>query len=380
MDKKILVINAHDINTGAGRSCLSTLQLLSKQGCQIVHVARFNGQIENHLEKIGIKTIYCDFPGWFPQMNSNGKKMNIIQRLRSILHSLRVNHSSLKIVCGQLKKMNFTPDLIYTNTILWYMGLFLSRKYKCPHYYHIREYGMDDFGMYFVLGRKMSSLLANIYTKKAFCISKGVQAAWKDFFGDKAILMYNGISVPKIAYCEHHYCRESFRIILVGRLSIEKGQRSVITQLPQIISKSSQNIVLDLYGTGSDENNLKQLVSDLSLNGIVNFCGFSENIDYSKYHLAVMSSKSEGFGRTTIEYMFNSVPVVGYKDGATPELIEDGLTGKLYSNDVEFVDIVCEAIANYSKFADYAKNAFANAVDHFSLDAYRENILKEFRN
>ena len=52
MDKKILVINAHDIDTGAGRSCLSTLQLLSKQGCQIVHVARFKGQIENHLEKI----------------------------------------------------------------------------------------------------------------------------------------------------------------------------------------------------------------------------------------------------------------------------------------------------------------------------------------
>lgn len=380
MKKNILVINAHDLDTGAGRSCAATLELLVKHGCRVIHIARFKGKMESYLEQFGIPTIYCDFPTWFPQLDSNGKKMNIIRRVRCTIHSLRVNHKSIRIIYSQLRERNFTPDLVYTNTILWYMGLFLAKKYKCQHFYHIREYGMEDFGMYFLLGRKLSSMLANRYTQKAFCISRGVLAAWKDFFGKKAILMYNGIKIPSVPYCDHQYNQEPFRMILVGRLSEEKGQKCVIRQLSQVLLKSSQNVLLDLYGTGVEENELKQLVSDLSLSKFVNFCGFSESIDYSKYHLAIMSSKSEGFGRTTIEYMFNSVPVVGYNGGATPELIEDGFTGRLYSSDDELVDIVCDAIENYSKYTVFARNAYSKAIEEYSMEAYSKNILKEFEN
>lgn len=378
MVKKILVVNAHDLDTGAGRSCVATLELLANHGYQIVHVACSKGKVESYLQELGIPTIYCDFPSWYPQVDSKGRKMNILHRIKYMIRSLIINHISIRIICRQLKERNFVPDLVYTNTMLWYMGLFLAKKYNCPHYFHVREYGFEDFRMYFVLGRKLSSMLANRYTQKAFCISKGVLDAWKDFFGDKAILMYNGIKNPNISYCKHRYIQMPFRVMIVGRLSEEKGQYGVIEQLPQILSKSFQTVVLDLYGAGVQEHELRQLVSDLSLNDHVNFCGFSENIDYSKYHLAIMPSRSEGFGRTTIEYMFNSVPVVGYRGGATPEFIEDGVSGRLYNNSEELIDIVCDAIKNYSKYSVFAKRAYDTAISKFSLEVYTKNILQEF--
>lgn len=380
MAKKILVINAHDLDTGAGRSCADTLVLLAEKGYQIIHVARFHGQIENLLARHGIPTFYCDFPAWYPQLDAYGKKMNLIRRTRYAFHSMKVLLKSHSYITSILKEENFVPDLVYTNTILWYMGLFIARNYKCPHFYHIREYGMADFNMYFVLGRRISSFISRRYTQKAFCISKGVLDAWKDFFEDKAILIYNGIKLPQTQYHEHHLSPKEFHILIVGRLSSEKGQSNVIKVLPKIISKTNKKIILDLYGSGSEETYLKKIVSNLSLYNVVRFCGFSDNIDYSSYDLAIMSSRSEGFGRTTVEYMLNHIPVLGFKGGATPELIEDDITGKLYCDDNQLVEYICDAINDYAKYLAFAQNAYEKALDNFSLQAYQNRILREFDN
>jgi hypothetical protein len=64
--------------------------------------------------------------------------------------------------------------------------------------------------------------------------------------------------------------------------------------------------------------------------------------------VGITPSKREAFGRVTFEYMFAGLPVVGANSGATPELIDDGKTGFIYSKD--------SASSLASKLLKYAKD------------------------
>lgn len=378
MKKNILVINVHDLDCGAGLSCASTIEILATAGYNIVHVTNYKSKIAEYLAERGIPTINCQISCWFPS-EINNSRMNLLQRFRSIQHSLRVDVMSLMKIRRILKSMGFIPDLIYTNTILIPIGMLIADIYRVPHFFHIREYGFQDFKMYFVLGRKISSFWAKQNTKMAICISKGVQNNWNDFFGGKTKVIYNGIPNKQKLYNVRSFDGKKLNIVLVGRLSDEKGQNFVIQRLSEIKSKTNCDLSLDLWGDGKDKEELKKIVNRLHMSDFVRFCGFSDVIDYSKYHLAIMSSRSEGFGRTTVEYMFQSIPVIGYDGGATPELIIDKVTGRLYKNAEEFDECILDALSSYSDFQDYAKNAFKYACENFSIENYEVKILDFFK-
>lgn len=378
MKRNILVCNAHDMDGGAGLSCAVTIEVLVKAGYNVVLVSGSKGKMTDILSKHGIHIIYCHFPGWFP-MPINGKRMNLVQRIKSIFRGLKMEFASVFKIEKKLKLMGFRPDLVYTNTIVFPIGVHLANIYHVPHIYHIREYGYEDFRMYFVLGKKFSSFLANRSTVKALCISKGVQKVWTDFFKGKTELVYNGIQNLNAHFVKRVFNGEIFKIILVGRLSEEKGQEFVIQRLAEIVTGTERKISIDFWGDGKDKDKLEKLVENLNLSEIVHFCGFSDHIDYSKYHLAIMSSRSEGFGRTTVEYMFNSIPVVGYDGGATPELIIDKVTGRLYKTSEEFKECIMDALSTYSDYQDYAEKAFKYACENFSLEKYMAKILDVFK-
>ena len=48
-----------------------------------------------------------------------------------------------------------------------------------------------------------------------------------------------------------------------------------------------------------------------------------------------MCSKAEGFGRVTAEFMSWGKPVIGRDSGATPEIVEDRVSGFLYDGSIE---------------------------------------------
>jgi glycosyltransferase involved in cell wall biosynthesis len=52
-------------------------------------------------------------------------------------------------------------------------------------------------------------------------------------------------------------------------------------------------------------------------------------------HCALTCSRSEAFGRATAEALTSGIPVIGHASGGTPELIEAGTTGLLYTEPAE---------------------------------------------
>ncbi len=48
-------------------------------------------------------------------------------------------------------------------------------------------------------------------------------------------------------------------------------------------------------------------------------------------NLGLMCSRDEAFGRVTIKYMLNCLPVIASQSGANEELVKDGFNGTLYN-------------------------------------------------
>jgi glycosyltransferase involved in cell wall biosynthesis len=65
---------------------------------------------------------------------------------------------------------------------------------------------------------------------------------------------------------------------------------------------------------------------------VVDFVDFTEDRYryFQQSHAALMCSRSEAFGRVTVEAMKLGLPVIGADRGGTPELVRDRETGLLY--------------------------------------------------
>ncbi|MGS0683088.1 glycosyltransferase [Shewanella sp. 125m-7] len=100
------------------------------------------------------------------------------------------------------------------------------------------------------------------------------------------------------------------RLISVGRLEKQKN----ISFLIDVISILNEGfkVSLDVYGTGSELEKLKEYARDKDVEELVNFMGFACNLDslYGKYHCFVLSSFWEGFGNVYIEALSAGIPIV----------------------------------------------------------------------
>jgi len=69
----------------------------------------------------------------------------------------------------------------------------------------------------------------------------------------------------------------------------------------------------------------------------VRFVGFKKEVaeEYHRADAVLMCSRDEGMGRVTVEAMSYGKPVLGYRGGATPELLTDEVDGFLYENDAK---------------------------------------------
>ena len=116
-------------------------------------------------------------------------------------------------------------------------------------------------------------------------------------------------------------------------------------------------------------------VAALGIGDKVQFKGFVNSHEdiYGKIDFLLMFSKSEGFGRVTIESALKGVPVIGYDNAGTSELIDHKKTGCLFKDFDSFLDCV-----NFIMIADNYKlvreKSFLNANKNFNTMKYCESV------
>jgi glycosyltransferase involved in cell wall biosynthesis len=116
------------------------------------------------------------------------------------------------------------------------------------------------------------------------------------------------------------------RIVVVGRLSREKGQRLALEALKLASEKRTQPLYLDIVGDGPDRFELEQLASQLGIRKQVVFHGFLPN-PYAlirQSQLLCIPSEHEGLPNVALEAMALGTAVVATDcSGALRSLIGD---------------------------------------------------------
>lgn len=129
---------------------------------------------------------------------------------------------------------------------------------------------------------------------------------------------------------------------------------------------------LILVGQGPDLAAARELTRSLGLTACVDF--IEEQQDVAGWlHAAdvlLLPSETEAFGMAALEAMAAGVPVVGSRAGGLPEVVEDGVTGRLLpTGDLQgMADAVLGILEQAGVAKALSENGRKRAQEHFSPD------------
>lgn len=368
---RILFICNYSLLYGANRSLLTIIANLKNKGYEILVFLPMDGPIATELEKLQVNyKIMRFFPSYLYF------KLMMKHLLVPFLFFYNILIFPLLFKTTKI----FRPDLIYSNTSAENIGIILSKILKIKHISHIREFMSLDHGSYFVLGRGLKSKFINLSDGAIFVsnVVRDYVMSPADINFNKHIVIYNGISNN---ICKHkkEFTSELIRFGSIGVLQPSKGHHLAIEYFSNYV-KINDNVELHIWGDGyeSYKKKLLTLIKEYNLENKVFLHGFVKNIDeiYSKIDALCVFSRSEGFGRVTVEAMFYGIPVLGLNKGATKELIIHNKTGFLFDNYSSFKIFTNKLFLNQSVYANISKNCQKIALEKFSSNEYAVNIEK----
>ncbi len=324
--KRICFVLSDSNTKGPNGSFIELIDSLDSDEFNFYVILPSTGPMVNELKIRGISFRVFYYKWWMREQDSAKWKK---------LARIMINFIIFPVIFNQIRKWHC--DIIYTNTIVISVGLFSAIILRKAHIFHIHEFGYDHHKLIFDFGTTASLWLANRYTKYFVCVSHAVAEKYAHIIGKNKIkVIYQSVTIPsKMLNAEPPAIKKhKFQCIIVGRLFENKGQMDAIKAVSHLISQEHLDIGLWIVGDGHQEYEeyLKKIVEENNLGKFIVFLGWRDNPFplVKKSDIAFMCSKSEGFGRVTIEAMLLGKLVIGARSGATTELIKDGFNGFLY--------------------------------------------------
>ena len=156
------------------------------------------------------------------------------------------------------------------------------------------------------------------------------------------------------------------RLITVSRFDKRKNHEKIIMALRNL-KQNYPDIVYICVGYGEEEENIKNLVKELHLEGQVMFfkdiSNDLKNALIAKSNIFVMpsiihKSSVEGFGISYVEAAQYGIPSIGGKDGGAADAIKHEKTGLICDgNNLDDIYSSTNAILEDKKYLEYGKNA-----------------------
>lgn len=166
---------------------------------------------------------------------------------------------------------------------------------------------------------------------------------------------------------------------VVSRLERIKGMDLVIPAFAQI-HKSHPCMKLLVVGDGTLRPLMEKQIQEYNVpTEAVIFAGSQtqETLQdfYDQIDILLIPSRSEGFGLTAIEGMARGCVPVAADTGGLPEVIEDGISGRLhkYENRESIISIIEELIDSSSQFQLFSSGALLRSMT-FSSETYKQQI------
>ncbi|MEY4927154.1 MAG: hypothetical protein RI894_1590, partial [Bacteroidota bacterium] len=389
---RILTITHYAELLGANRSLLHLVEGLRERGVEVQVWCPKEGAFTEKLSELGIS--YRCFPF------ANGAYSVRSVGFFSFFYKWR------KTTCALAKfaalAHDFRPDIIHSNSSVVALGALVAEKLDIPHVWHIREYGWLDYQLHFLVGqpfmRKYMQKAAAIIAISS-SIRKHIQREYEfeNLKNGKAICeIYNGIgkqqAIEKLGESLNSGSNKAgiLTFLIIGLLHPSKNQLQALRAFHLFYQKYTANTAhlhppkLQIIGGGRRdyEAQLRRYIQKNNLQNCVEMIGFvDEPAPYYQAASAVlMCSPNEAMGRVTAEAMAYRKPVIGYRGGATPELITPNENGFLYDgSDADLAEKMAVLASSETAFLErIAENAQKTVLARFTDEVYTEQVWQVF--
>ncbi len=177
---------------------------------------------------------------------------------------------------------------------------------------------------------------------------------------------------------------KSNKILFIGRLIKQKGI-DILLKAYRLLKDSFPQAELEIIGYGPEKMPLFDIVENLDLSNEVTFSDAVEHDKLvDKYRgarvLALPSLIGEGFGMTVAEAAACGIPTVTFGLGGTGELVVDGETGMIVSQNAESLAEGLKRLFSDDALADHmGERARKRMEDHYSWDIIADKFDRFFR-
>jgi glycosyltransferase involved in cell wall biosynthesis len=273
-------------------------------------------------------------------------------------------HNSLRddaAVLAILRRIRETqPDVVVTNSVVNPWGAVAAAIAGTPHVWFAREYGDLDHGLQFTIGTRESWEDVGFLSDLVVANSEAIRAHAAGYLPGREILVaYPSIDLDganavapataKPRATKAQGAQKPLSIVMVGTVGPAKQQHLAVEALARLRDKGTA-ATLTLVGPHDHPDYLTTVIESAERLGVadeVRLEGYQA--DPSTFveaaDVALMLSRSEAFGRVTLEYLASGTPVVGIDAGGTPELIADGHSGFVVAGEP---DAIAGALARYA--------------------------------
>lgn len=352
---------------GANLSMIDLILKLKEQGQNAYVVLPKDGQVERILRAKKIK--YCIIPfnmcAHYPDVYSVRQKLDMYLKNKLLLNEVKI----------YIDKWNI--DVIHSNASNLDFGQMLATRYRLPHVWHVREMLYDDYQL--VYDFEYLTLLLMKQADKVICISDFVRRK-RNIAGKNICVLPDGIDLDKYFIMDKPVfgSKECIELLFAANMNESKGAIDAIKATEILVKKYKMNVHLTL--AGDDTSYIRKCFRYIGARSYMDFVGFQPDLTELRRNadIVFMCSRSEALGRVTLESMLGRCLVIGANAGATPELIDNGITGYLYeANDVyQLANITREAIINKEKSREIIEDAQKYVLNNFGSKKYARDIIK----
>lgn len=370
---KILFLTHYDTMYGANKALLSLMLSLKKSGQDVYLVIPAEGEMTRRLAKEGIPYIVSGVTSWEAPIGTPVtflRKKSI--RKKSIEAELAYIHS-------QTKELGI--EVVHSNSSVIGTGAMLAELLGAKHVWHIREYGKEHFSMHYFYPEKV---VKKYYEEAAavLTISEALKENIKGKYPDaKVRRIYDGITLEKEPVLNRLSKEDGIiRFVYLGYLFPMKHQMDVLKATKILKEQGIRNFQISFAGSGKSfyTEQLKRYKEKHHLS-MVHFLGYVEK-PYEileKSDVGIIASEYEGFGLVTVEYMLHSMPVIGRRSGATPELVVNQETGLLYDTVEELAESMKRLIQEENQRLALGEKGRVRALE-FSEEKNVEEVLSVY--
>ena len=327
--------------------------------------------------------IYCVFPQ-MSQQPCNGAITNIaaIEKVRPFAQGVALFFyrwwSGADGVAGEsvsqfeniLKSQDI--DLVHVNTITLRDPLIAARRLGIPCVTHIREIIVHDEQLAARIGLPASEIAMDVVQRSDFLVSNSNHTQSYYPKPDRSFVVYNTADEKAFDFPVRPR-GDLLKVAMLGSTFPKKGVADFFALARMALDRDAP---LEFWLIGEPTEHLQALITSEGqpanlklLPYVAEPATVLQNVDA----LVNLSYFAESFGRTVAEAMLARLPVVVYRHGALPELVDDGVTGFVvpYREPERVLEKLVKLATDSDCYSRMAEAARASALGKFSREAGR---------